>query len=170
MAEEEQNTQPNGQAGNAAEQSEVQMSLQHIYLKDCSFEAKSPHEIDQTAGDPAINLNLAQRTTEFGGGRWEVVLTVTVTSKQAEKTIFVSEVQYGGLFQFDNFNDQQLQYAINVLCPNVLYPYNRAKISDLVVSGGFFLPPMQPINFEAVFRQRLEEARNKENGNAAQDN
>jgi preprotein translocase subunit SecB len=163
MAEEPQNTEQNGQAGATTEPSNVQMTLQHIYLKDCSFEAKSPHEIDQSGGDPEVNLNLAQRTTDFGNGRWEVILTVTVTSKQAEKTIFVAEVQYGGLFQFENFNEQQMQYAINVLCPNVLYPYNRAKIGDLVVSGGFFLPPMQPINFEAVFRQRLDEARNNQN-------
>lgn len=167
---EEHNTQENGQAGAAEQANAVQMTLQHIYLKDCSFEAKSPHEIDQAAGDPNVNLNLAQRTTDFGNGRWEVILTVTVTSKQGDKTIFVVEVQYGGLFQFENFNEQQLQYAINVLCPNVLYPYNRAKIGDLVVSGGFFLPPMQPINFEAVFRQRLEEAREQQSNGQAPSN
>ncbi len=147
-------------AANGAEAA-PHMALQHIYLKDASFEAKSPHELDQATGQPDVNLNLAQRTTDMGDGRWEVILTVTVTAKDGEKTVFVSEVQYGGLFQFQGFTDEQMPYAINVLCPNVLYPYNRAKIADLVNAGGFMMPPMQPINFETVFRQRLAESQAK---------
>lgn len=150
----------NNAAAGAANGAEAapQMSLQHIFLKDASFEAKSPHELDQSSGQPDVNLNLAQRTTDMGDGRWEVILTVTVTAKEGEKTVFVCEIQYGGLFQFQNFTDEQMPYAINVLCPNVLYPYNRAKIADLVTAGGFMMPPMQPINFETVFRQRLAES------------
>ncbi len=150
--------------GNSAEG--PQMSLQHIFLKDASYEAKSPHELDGATGQPDVNLNLAQRTTDMGQGRWEVILTVTVTAKEGEKTVFVCEVQYGGIFQFSNFTEEQMPYAINVLCPNVLYPYNRAKIADLVSAGGFLLPPMQPINFESVFRQRIADA--KAQGEAAQ--
>lgn len=154
----------NAQANNNSAQG-PQMSLQHIYLKDASFEAKSPHELDNASGQPDVNLNLAQRTTDMGEGRWEVILTVTVTAKEGEKTIFVCEVQYGGIFMFSHFTEEQMPYAINVLCPNVLYPYNRAKIADLVVAGGFMLPPMQPINFETVFRQRIADAQ-AQNGDA----
>jgi len=151
-------SEENNQAAAATPVQEPQMSLQHIYLKDASFEAKSPHELDNASGQPDVNLNLAQRTTDMGEGRWEVILTVTVTAKEGEKSVFVCEVQYGGIFQFAHFTDEQMPYAINVLCPNVLYPYNRAKIADLVVAGGFLLPPMQPINFEAVFKQRIADA------------
>ncbi len=143
------------------------MSLQHIFLKDASFEAKSPHELDNATGQPDVNLNLAQRTTDMGEGRWEVILTVTVTAKEGEKNVFVCEVQYGGIFTFANFTEEQMPYAINVLCPNVLYPYNRAKIADLVMAGGFMLPPMQPINFETVFRQRIADAQ-AQSGDAPQ--
>ena len=143
------------------------MALQHIFLKDASFEAKSPHELDNATGQPDVNLNLAQRTTDMGEGRWEVVLTVTVTAKEGEKNVFVCEVQYGGIFMFSNFTEEQMPYAINVLCPNVLYPYNRAKIADLVMAGGFMLPPMQPINFETVFRQRIADAQ-AQSGDAPQ--
>ncbi len=158
---EENGASAGAQAG-ATDNTGMQMIMQHIYLKDASFEAKSPQELDQSGGQPDINLNLAQRTNRVGDDRLEVILTVTVTAKQAEKTAFVCEVQYGGIFQFANVTDDQMAYVVNVLCPNVLFPYNRAQISTLISAGGFYLPPLQPINFEAVFRQRLAEAQNQQ--------
>jgi preprotein translocase subunit SecB len=155
MAEENQNA--GAQAGNQ-EMREAQMAVQHVYLKDASYEAPSPQELDQGSGQPDINLNLAQRTNQIDDSRWEVILTVTVTAKQGEKTAFLCEVQYGGLFQFAGFSDEQMPYVINVLCPNILFPYTRAQISNMVSAGGFFLPPIQPINFEGIFRQRMAEA------------
>ncbi|MFW5816424.1 MAG: protein-export chaperone SecB [Wenzhouxiangella sp.] len=157
MAEEAAENAAKAQAG-AGENSGMQMVMQHIYLKDASFEAKSPQELDQSGGQPDINLNLAQRTAKVADDRMEVILTVTVTAKQGENTAFVCEVQYGGIFQFANVTEQQMPYVINVLCPNVLFPYNRAQIGSMITAGGFYLPPLQPINFEAVFRQRLAES------------
>lgn len=156
MAEENQGaagaTQDNQQQG-------AQMAVQHIYLRDASFEAPNVLELDQSAGQPDINLNLSQRTNQISENRWEVVLSVTVTSKQGEKTAFLSEVHYGGIFQLDGFSEEQLPYVINVLCPNVLFPYCRTQVATMVSAGGFFMPPLQPINFEAIYRQRLERAR-----------
>jgi preprotein translocase subunit SecB len=145
---------------------EAHMAVQHVYLKDASYEAKSPQEMDQDQSNaqPDINLNLSQRTNQLDESRWEVILTVTVTAKQGEKTAFLCEVQYGGLFQFAGFTEQQMPYVINVLCPNVLFPYNRTQISSMVGAGGFYLPPLQPINFEAIFRQRMAEAQSGNNG------
>ncbi len=157
MADENQTPEAAAQAGNQQQQG-AQMIVQHVFLKDASFEALSPHEIEQTQGQPDINLNLAQRTNQLGEDRWEVVLTVTVTAKQADKTAFICEVQYGGLFQVSGFSEEQMPYVINVLCPNVLFPYNRTQLSNMVQAGGFYLPPIQPINFEAVFRQRMADA------------
>ncbi len=154
----EQNGANGGAPAAAAEAPGMQMLVQHIYLKDASFEAKSPQELDQSGGQPDINLNLAQRTNKVSDDHLEVILTVTVTAKQGENTAFVCEVQYGGIFQFANVTDEQLAYVVNVLCPNVLFPYNRTQISQLISGGGFYLPPLQPINFEAVYRQRLIDA------------
>lgn len=162
MADENQNA--GAQSGNQ-EAREAQMAVQHIYLKDASYEAPSPQELDQAAGQPDINLNLAQRTNQVEEGRWEVILTVTVTAKQGEKTAFLCEVQYGGLFQFAGFSEEQMPYVINVLCPNILFPYNRTQISNMVSAGGFYLPPIQPINFEGIFRQRMADAQAQQ-GNA----
>lgn len=140
---------------------EAQMAVQHVYLKDASFEVPNVLELDQNAGEPEVNLGLSQRSENLGEGRNHIVLTVTVTSKQGDKTAFLCEVQYGGFFQLSGFSEQQIPYVINVLCPNILFPYCRSQIGALVSAGGFFMPPLQPVNFEAVFRQRLEEANKK---------
>lgn len=149
-------------AAQGNQQQDAQMIVQHVYLKDASFEAPSILELDQEAGQPDINMNLSQRTNQISEDRWEIVLSVTVTAKQGEKTAFICEVQYGGIFQFSGFSEEQMPYVVNVLCPNVLFPYNRSEIGTLVTAGGFHLPPLQPINFEAIFRQRLEEARQQD--------
>lgn len=156
MAEENQ-----GAAGatQGNEQQDAQMAVQHVYLRDASFEAPNVLELDQSAGQPDINLNLSQRTNQIADNRWEVILTVTVTSKQGDKTAFLCEIHYGGIFQFAGFSEEQMPYVINVLCPNVLFPYCRTQIASMVQAGGFFMPPLQPINFEAIYRQRLERAR-----------
>ncbi len=164
MADETPNAGAGAQAGNQEEQQAAQMAVQHVFLKDASFEAPSPTELSQNEGQPDINLNLSQRTNQIDEGRWEIILTVTVTAKQGEKTAFICEVQYGGLFQFAGFSEEQMPYVVNVLCPNVLFPYNRAQISSMVTAGGFYLPPMQPINFEGIFRQRMAEAQAQASG------
>ncbi len=165
MAEETQGNAAGAPVG-AEENKDMQMVVQHVYLKDASFEAKSPQDLDQSGGQPDINLNLAQRTTKVAEDRMEVILTVTVTAKQGESTAFVCEVQYGGIFQFANVSEQQMPFVVNVLCPNVLFPYNRTQIGSMITAGGFYLPPLQPINFEAVFRQRLADAQQQGQGEA----
>lgn len=153
----EENTQ-----GAAGAQQEAQMVVQHVYLKDASFEAPNVLELDQSGNEPEISLNLSQRTDKVSDDRYQIVLSVTVTSRQDDKTAFLCEVEYGGFFQLRGFSEQQLPYVINVLAPNVLFPYCRTQVGNLVTAGGFYLPPLQPVNFEAVFRQRLEEAQKQQ--------
>ncbi|MEX0916353.1 MAG: protein-export chaperone SecB [Wenzhouxiangellaceae bacterium] len=152
MAEEQLDAAANGQ-----DSQQPTMALQHVFLKDCSFEAPGALGLDQSQGQPDMNMNLSQRVNQHGEDRYEVVLTVTVTAKQGETTAFIAEVHYGGVFQLQGFGEQQLPYVINVHCPNVLYPYARAQIASLISAGGFFTPPLQPINFEAIFAQRVSE-------------
>jgi len=149
------------QAGAAGNEQEAQMAVQHVYLKDVSFEVPNVRELQQNA-EPEVNMGLTQRSEDMGEGRHHIMLTVTVTSKQGDKTAFLCEVQYGGFFQISGFSEQQMPYVINVLCPNILFPYCRSQIGALVSAGGFFMPPLQPVNFEGVFRQRMEEASKKQ--------
>jgi len=151
MAEQQHDAVP----GNGQAEQQAQMGVQHIYLKDCSFEAPGALGLDGAQGQPDMNMNISQRVNRMGDDRYEVVLTVTVTAKQGEKTAFIAEVHQSGVFQLQGFTEQQLPYVVNVVCPNVLYPYARGQVANLVSAGGFFLPPLQPINFEAIFNQRL---------------
>lgn len=155
MAEEQQN--PAAAAGDEPQQQQAQMTVQHVFLKDCSFEAPGALGMDKDDGQPDMNLNLSQRVNDLGENRMEVVLTVTVTAKQGEQTAFLAEVHYSGIFQFAGFSEQQMPYVVNVLCPNVLFPYARTQVATLITAGGFFAPPLQPINFEAIFAQRVAE-------------
>ena len=151
-------------AANGQGAPQPQMAVQHVFLKDCSFEAPGALGLDQAQGQPDINLNIGQRVNALDGDRYEIVLTVTVTAKQGEKTAFIAEVHQAGVFVLQGFNQEQLAYVANVNCPNVLYPYARAQVSALVTAGGFFMPALQPISFEAIHAQRMAQQQNSGQG------
>jgi preprotein translocase subunit SecB len=144
----------------AAEQprQQAQFQLQKLYMKDVSFELPNAPQIFQEDGQVEIKMNLAQRVENLAEGVHEVVLTVTVTASLGEKTAYLAEVQQAGIFAISGLNEQAKHAAVNTLCPHTLFPYARRSITDLVADGGF--PPLvlQPINFEQIYAQRLQEA------------
>jgi preprotein translocase subunit SecB len=132
-----------------------QLSLQKIYVKDASFEAPGAPHIFQEQGQPQIQLNLSQQVGTLAENVYEVVLTVTVTCKLAEKTAYLAEVQQAGVFGLQGFDAPNREAVLATYCPNVLFPYVRQAVSDLIQAGGF--PPflIQPINFEALYAEQL---------------
>jgi len=151
----------NGAANGQAQQ--AQLSLQKIYVKDVSFEAPgSPHIFQNQASQPNVELSLSQRVTQLGETAFEVVLSVTATCKIEDKTAYLAEVQQAGVFGLAGFDAPSRETVLATYCPNVLFPYARQVVSDLVQNGGF--PPffLQPINFEALYadqqRRRMESA------------
>ena len=124
--------------------------LQNVYLKDCSYEAPLGPRLDGN-WNPQINLDLQSNSRVLSADLREVVLTVTVSAKQNEATIFLVEVKQAGSFMIRNLNENDLKRAISTVCPSVLFPYARAVVSQLVTQGGFpqFLLP--PVNFEALY-------------------
>jgi preprotein translocase subunit SecB len=140
-------TLPNDPA--AADTSAV-LALQNVYLKDCSYESPNGPRIDGN-WNPQISLDLQTASSALGPEVREVVLTVTVSAKLGEVTIFLVEVKQAGLFVMRNLADEDLKRAISTVCPGVLFPYARAAVSQLVTQGGFpqFLLP--PVNFEALY-------------------
>jgi preprotein translocase subunit SecB len=133
----------------------AQLSLQKVYIKDASFEAPGAPHIFQDQNQPQIQLNLAQSVGPLAENVYEVVLTVTVTCKLAEKTAYLAEVQQAGVFGLSGFDDGNRDAILATYCPNVLFPYARQIVSDLVQNGGF--PPflMQPINFDALYSEQM---------------
>ena len=145
--------QTNGTNGTSA--AGPQLSLQKIYVKDASFEVPGAPHIFQEQGQPQIQLNLAQQVGTLADSVYEVVLTVTVTCKVAEKTAYLAEVQQAGVFGLAGFDDPNREAVLATYCPNVLFPYARQAVSDMIQSGGF--PPflMQPINFEQLYAEQM---------------
>lgn len=127
-----------------------QLALQAVYLKDCSFEAPQG---PRTTGEwnPQIGFDLNTSVTPVDGDVREVLLTVTVTAKQAERTIFLVEVKQAGAFLMQNLGAEDLKRAAGVICPGVLFPYARAMVSQLISQGGFPQLLLPPVNFEALY-------------------
>lgn len=148
------------ETGAGAEQAaqQPQFAVQKIYTKDLSFELPNAPEVFQETGQAEVKLNLSQRVNNVADGVYEVVLAVTVTATSNEKTAYLAEVHQAGLFGIAGLNDQQLQGALNTLCPHTLFPYATRCITDMVAQGGF--PPLvlQPVNFEQIYAQRMSQA------------
>jgi preprotein translocase subunit SecB len=163
MAEEE-----NLDAAVEEQQQQAQFQLQKLYTKDVSFELPNAPEIFQEDGQVEIKMNLAQKVEVLADGIHEVALTVTVTATLGEKTAYLAEVQQAGIFAISGLNEQATHAAINTLCPHTLFPYARRAITDMVGDGGF--PPLvlQPLNFDQIYAQRMQEAQ-QEPATAAED-
>ena len=159
MAEEQ------SQVGAAQESDpQAQFQLQKLYVKDVSFEIPSAPQIFQEDGQVEIKMNLAQKVEALAEGVQEVILTVTVTASLDDKTAYLVEVQQAGIFSIVGLNEQAAHAVVNTLCPHTLFPYARRVITDLVADGGF--PPLvlQPINFDQIYSQRMQEAQAQAQG------
>ena len=161
-------------APDAPAPTQAQFTVEKIYVKDVSFEAPNAPQVFNEQGQPQLNMNLNQKVARLEGDLFEVVLGVTLTCTLNEKTVYLAEVEQAGVFGLAGFDDRTLDMMLGTYCPNVLFPYVRQSVSDLITNGGF--PPfyMQPINFEALYaeglRRRAEQAQSaaavSEGGNA----
>jgi preprotein translocase subunit SecB len=126
------------------------LALQGVYLKDCSYEAPLGPRADGN-WQPQINLDLSTTSSPIEGELREVVLTVTVSAKQNEKTLFLVEVKQAGAFLMQNLTEDDAKRAIASVCPGVLFPYARSMVSQLVSQGGFPQLLLPPVNFDALY-------------------
>jgi preprotein translocase subunit SecB len=142
---------PAAAAGNgAATTNAPNLALQGVYLKDCSYEAPQGPRGDGN-WQPQINLDLATTSNAINGDLREVVLTVTVSAKQNDKTLFLVEVKQAGAFLMQNLTEEDSKRAIASICPGVLFPYARSMVSQLVSQGGFPQLLLPPVNFDALY-------------------
>ena len=134
----------------AADQTAPNLSLQGVYLKDCSYEAPLGPRAEG-AWAPQISLDLATTSNVIADALHEVVLTVTVSAKQNDKTLFLVEVKQAGAFMMQNLTEDDAKRAIASICPGVLFPYARSMVSQLVSQGGFPQLLLPPVNFDALY-------------------
>lgn len=141
------------------EQNEQQIvfGIEKLYVKDLSVEVPNAPEIFLEHDAPQVEISLNTSGRPVGEGAFEVVLTVTVTAKLGEKTVFLVEVGQAGVFRIVNVPEEQMEPLMAVACPNILFPYARETISDAVTRAGFQPVVLQPVNFEAMYLQRMQE-------------
>lgn len=141
----------------AAEATGPAFTVEKIYVKDVSFEVPGAPAVFNEAAQPQLQMNLTQSVQRLGDAAYEVVLGVTLTCTANDKPMYLAEVKQAGVFGLAGFDDATLDGMLGTHCPQVLYPYARQLISDLIQAGGF--PPffLQPINFDAMYAEGLRQ-------------
>ena len=132
--------------------------IEKLYVKDLSIEVPNAPEIFLEREQPQVEIQLNTGGRSVGENVYEVVLTVTVTAKMGEKTVFMVEVGQAGIFRIQNVPEDQIEPLVAVACPNILFPYAREAVSDAVSRAGFQPIVLQPVNFEGMYMQRLQQA------------
>ena len=152
MAEEEAATT------GSTEQAQQQFTLQRIFLKDLSFESPGAPKVFTDEWKPSMNVDLNTRSGVISGDNYEVVLTVTITTKINEETVYLIEVQQAGIFLVRGIAGEGLRRLLATVCPSTLFPYARETIDSVVSRGTFPAVMLAPVNFDALFQQALRQA------------
>ncbi|MBA2654311.1 MAG: protein-export chaperone SecB [Gammaproteobacteria bacterium] len=137
------------------DQPQMDFGIQRIYVKDLSYEAPNSPQIFKEDWNPKVEIDLQSKSNRLEEGIYEVVLSVTSTVKVNDKMAFLVEVQQAGIFTIRHFPDEQVQHLLGSFCPSIIFPYARESITDLVTRGGFPQLYLAPINFDAIYQQRL---------------
>lgn len=135
---------------------DVVFSLERIYVKDISYEAPAVPQVFMQQAAPQLDIQLGVQHGDVAAadGLYEVVLTVTVSARQSEKTVFLVEVQQAGLFRIRGLSGEPLDRALQISGAYILLPFVREAVNDLVGRGGFPQLLINPINFEALYEQK----------------
>jgi len=143
----------------ADEAAQPSFQIEKVYVKDLSLELPGAPQVFLEAQSPQLEIQVRNESARFADGLYEVTITVTVTAKAGEKTLFLAEAAQAGIFALRNVPEADLEPLLAVACPTILYPYARETISDVVTRGGF--PPvlLAPVSFEALYAQRQQEQR-----------
>jgi len=131
-----------------------QFALQKIYIKDISFETPHSPGIFTVDWVPAVNMQLSSEASHINDELIEIVLTVTVTTTLGEKTAYLVESHIAGIFMFKDFPQDVVEHMAATVCPNILFPFARELVCDLVTRGGFPQLLLAPVNFEALYAQQ----------------
>lgn len=141
--------------GNAQQGAAPVFQLQRCYLKDASLELPNAPRVFLEQQAPSVDVQLEVGNTSVLDGIYEVIVRVTATAKVADKVLFLVEGKQAGIFEIRNVPQEQFEPIVGIVCPNIVYPYLRANVADLISRTG--LPPIHlaEINFEALYQQRL---------------
>ncbi len=141
----------------AAEEQQVPFAIQRIYVKDISFESPNAPAIFRKEWQPEVKLDLDTRSEKLEDNMFEVILSLTVTTTVGGETAFLCEVQQAGIFAVPERQDAQMAHMLASFCPNILFPYARETVANLVNRGTFPQLNLAPVNFDALFAQYVQQ-------------
>lgn len=148
--------------GMESAQSTANFAIQRIYTKDISFETPNTPQIFQKEWKPEISMEINSTPIELAENVYEVSLTVTLTAKVENDIAYLCEVKQAGIFSVSGLEGTQLAHCLQAYCPTILFPYVRECISSIVAKGSFPAMMLSPINFDALFMDRLQQAETAE--------
>ena len=150
-------TQPAaGDPSQAPQQASFQ--IEKLYVKDLSLEVPNAPQVFMQAENPQLEIQVRNEGMQFAEGMFEVTVTVTVTARAGEKTVFLAEVAQAGIFSMRGIAAEDLDPLLGIGCPTILYPYAREAISDLVTRAGFPAVLLAPISFDQIYMERRQQA------------
>jgi preprotein translocase subunit SecB len=155
MSEPAQPDNPQAASGQAPQPS---FQIEKLYVKDLSLEVPNAPQIFMQAESPQLEIAVRNEAMQFADGLFEVTVTVTVTARSAEKTVFLAEAAQAGIFSARGIPPQDLDPLLGIGCPTILFPYAREAISDLVTRAGFPAVVLAPVSFEQIYMQRQQQA------------
>ncbi len=141
----------------AADEQQVPFAIQRIYVKDISFESPNAPAIFRKEWQPEVKLDLDTRSEKLEDNMFEVILSLTVTTTVGGETAFLCEVQQAGIFAVPELQDAQMAHMLASFCPNILFPYARETVANLVNRGTFPQLNLAPVNFDALFAQYVQQ-------------
>lgn len=130
--------------------------IQKIYLKDVSYESPKTPQVFTQPWNPKTDVHIQTDSRNLEKDSFEVVLSVTVTAIQEENTVFLIEIKQAGIFSISGFSKEQHDQLMGSYCPNILFPFAREAVADMVSRGGFPQLLLNPVNFEALYQQHLQ--------------
>ena len=137
-------------------QNQPVFSIEKLYVKDISLEIPNAPQVFLEREAPQVDIQLHHESTNIDEGVFQTVLTVTVTAKVKEKTLFLAEVGQAGIFVIRNIPAADVDPILGIACPNILYPYVREVVSDVVGRGGFPPVVLSPVNFEGLYQAQKQ--------------
>lgn len=132
-------------------------AIEKIYLKDLSVEVPNAPEVFLEREVPAVDVNIGSNARSVQDGLFEVVVTVTITAKIKDKTMFLVEAAQAGVFQIRNVPQQDMEPLLGIACPNTLFPYVRETISAVTSRAGFTPVVLAPMSFEGIYQQQVQQ-------------
>ncbi len=132
--------------------------IQRVYLKDLSLEQPNSPGILLMQEQPAVDIQLAVDATPVSEGMYEVTVTATVQTKIGDKTVFLVEAKQAGIFEIRNLPAEQMGPVLGIACPQIVYPYLRGNVGDIITRAGFPPVHLAEINFQAMYEAQQEQA------------